>query len=56
MTVARPVIPLSLALVLIAGCGQEQAPVAEPAATEPAAIPAASDLLPHQALARDLLR
>ena len=56
MTAARTVIPLSLALVLIAGCGQEQAPVAEPAATEPAAIPAASDLLPHQALARELLR
>lgn len=56
MTAGRTVIPISLALVLIAGCGPEQAPVAEQAATEPAAIPAASDLLPHQALARELLR
>ena len=56
MTAGRTVIPISLAVVLIAGCGQEQAPVAEPVATEPAAIPAAGDLLPHQALARELLR
>ena len=56
MTAAKTVFPISLALFLIAGCSKEQAPVAEPATAEPAAIPAAGDLLPHQALARELLR
>jgi acetylornithine deacetylase/succinyl-diaminopimelate desuccinylase-like protein len=43
-------------LFLIASCSQEQAPVAEPATEEPAAVAAASELLPHQELARDLLK
>jgi acetylornithine deacetylase/succinyl-diaminopimelate desuccinylase-like protein len=45
-----------MVLVLIAACGQEQAPVAEPATEGPAAVAATNALLPHQELARDLLR
>jgi acetylornithine deacetylase/succinyl-diaminopimelate desuccinylase-like protein len=45
-----------LTLSLVAACGQEQAPVAEPAVGEPAAAPVASELLPHQELARELLK
>ncbi len=56
MTAAKTVFPISLALFLIAGCSKEQAPGAEQAAAEPASIPDAGDLLPHQALARELLR
>jgi len=56
MTVGKPLFPASIILFLIAACGQEPAPVAEPGVEEPAAGPAASDLLPHQELARELLK
>jgi len=56
MTAGKNGLPISLALFLIAGCGQEQAPVAEPAVEEPTAIVAASGLLPHQELAREILK
>ena len=56
MTAGKTIFPISLALVLTAACGQEQAPVAEPVVEEPATLAAASDLLPHQVLARELLR
>jgi acetylornithine deacetylase/succinyl-diaminopimelate desuccinylase-like protein len=54
MTARKSGFPISLALFCIAGCGQEQ--VAEPAIGEPAAVAATRDLLPHQELARDLLK
>jgi acetylornithine deacetylase/succinyl-diaminopimelate desuccinylase-like protein len=54
MPAARPILSISsLLLLLITACGQEQAPVAESATDEPAV--AARELLPHQALARDML-
>ena len=56
MTAVKTVVPLTLALFLVAGCGQEQAPVVEPIADEPAVTSADSGLLPHQELARELLR
>ncbi len=56
MTAGKNALPISLALLLIAGCGQEQAPVAEQAVEQPAAIAAASELLPHQELAREILK
>ena len=56
MTVGKFLFPASIILFLIAACGQEQAPVTAPGAEEPAAVPATSDLLPHQELARELLR
>jgi acetylornithine deacetylase/succinyl-diaminopimelate desuccinylase-like protein len=56
MTAGKTGLPISIALFLIAGCGQEQAPVAEPAVEEPTVLPAARDLLPHQELARELLK
>ncbi len=56
MTAGKLAVPFSMVLVLIAACGQEQAPVAEPATEGPAAVVATSALLPHQELARDLLR
>ena len=56
MTAGKNGLPISLALLLIAGCGQEQAPVAEQAVEEPATIAAASELLPHQELAREILK
>ena len=45
-----------ITVICLAGCDQEQAPVAEPMIEEPAAAAATSDLLPHQELARELLR
>jgi acetylornithine deacetylase/succinyl-diaminopimelate desuccinylase-like protein len=56
MTGAKAAYRISMILFLVAGCGQDQAPVAEPATEEPAAAAAASELLPHQELARDLLK
>ena len=56
MTAGKLAVPFSMVLVLIAACGQEQAPVAEPATEEPAAVAATSALLPHQELARGLLK
>ncbi len=54
MPAVRPILSISsLLLLLVTGCGQEQAPVAESAPDEPAA--GARELLPHQALARELL-
>jgi len=59
MTLARTAFYLLPAVLLVAGCGQEQAseapPAAEPAISAPAADPA-TDLLPHQQLARDILK
>jgi acetylornithine deacetylase/succinyl-diaminopimelate desuccinylase-like protein len=56
MTARKAGFLLLLGLFLVAGCGQEQAPIAEPAVEEPAAGAATSTLLPHQELARDLLK
>ena len=56
MTAGKLAVPFSMVLVLIAACGQEQAPVAEPATEDPAAVAATSALLPHQELARGLLK
>ena len=56
MTAGKNGLPISFALLLIAGCGQEQAPVAEQAVEEPAVIVATSELLPHQELAREILK
>ena len=56
MTTGKTLFPASIILFFIAACGQEQAPVTEPGAEEPAAARAASDLLPHQELARELLK
>jgi len=56
MTAGKTAFQISLALFLIAGCGQKQAPVAEPVTDEPATVAVESDLLPHQQLARELLR
>ena len=56
VTAAKTGFPISIALFLIAACGQEQAPVAEPATEEPAAALTASELLPHQELAREILK
>jgi len=59
MTLARTTLYLLPAVLFVAGCGQEQATEA-PSATEPAvSAPAAAatpGLLPHQELARDILR
>lgn len=52
----RFVLIITLAWCLIAACGQRQSPDAEPAANEAAAVSAGRDLLPHQELARDLLK
>ena len=56
MTVGKNAFPASILLCLVAACGQEQAPVAEPGTAEPAAAPAISELTPHQDLARELLK
>lgn len=48
--------PLLIACTVLGGCGQDETPVAEPAVEVPATIPTASDLLPHQALAREILK
>ena len=56
MTAGKTVVPLTIALFFVAGCSQEQAPAVEPIADEPAVTTADSGLLPHQELARELLR
>jgi acetylornithine deacetylase/succinyl-diaminopimelate desuccinylase-like protein len=56
MTVGKSLFPASIILFLVAACGQDQAPVAEPGVEAPAAEPTASVLLPHQELARELLK
>ena len=56
MTAGKNGLPISLALLLIAGCGQEQAPVAEQVVQESAAIATSNALLPHQELAREILK
>ena len=56
MTIGKTLFPASIILFLLAACGQDSAPVAEPGVAEPAAGPAASELLPHQELARELLK
>lgn len=56
MSAGRTGFPVSVALFLITACGQEQAPGAGPVAEEPAAVPATSELLPHQELAREILK
>ena len=56
MTAARTGFSLIFTLFLIVACGQDEAPVAEATVDEPAAVPTSSDLLPHQALARELLK
>jgi len=59
MTPARTTLYLLPAVLFVASCGQEQAtdapPAAEPAVSAPAAAPTPG-LLPHQQLARDILR
>lgn len=56
MTAGKTAFPISIALFLIVACGQEQAPVVEPVTEEPATVAVESDLLPHQQLAREILR
>ena len=56
MTAARTGFSLIFTLLLLVACGQEEAPVADATVDEPAAAPTVSDLLPHQALARELLK
>lgn len=59
MTPARTTLYLLPAVLFVASCGQEQAteapPATEPAVSAPAAAPTPG-LLPHQQLARDILR
>ncbi|RLA32922.1 MAG: peptidase M20 [Gammaproteobacteria bacterium] len=59
MTLARTTLYLLPAVLFVASCGQEQAteapPATEPAVSAPAAA-ATPGLLPHQELARDILR
>ena len=59
MTLARTTLYLLPAVLFVASCGQEQAteapPATEPAVSAPAAA-ATPGLLPHQQLARDILR
>lgn len=59
MTAVRNALYLLPAVMFVVSCGQEQAPEAPPAAEPAVAAPAAvtaTDLLPHQQLARDILK
>ena len=59
MTAVRNALYLLPAVMFVVSCGQEQAPEAPPAAESAVAAPAAvtaTDLLPHQQLARDILK
>jgi len=56
MTAAKTGFSLIFALLLLVACGQDEAPVADATVDESAAVPTASDLPPHQALARELLK
>jgi len=56
MTAEKSVFPIALALIFVAACGQDPAPVVEEAAPAPASAVAESTLLPHQELAREILR
>lgn len=55
MTAGKWVFPATF-IMLMVGCGQEQAPVAEEPAAAPAMAIVESNLPPHQQLARDILR
>ena len=54
MTFTRNLFTVPLVLLLMVACEREQAQLTEPAVEEPAA--AARELLPHQELARDILK